>query len=133
MPDSNEELIALAMAARDKAYAPYSGYAVGAAARAKSGRIYTGCNVENVSFGLTVCAERIAILKGISEGEREFESLAVVTSNGGPPCGACRQVIYEFTSPEASIVIADTTGHRKVFAIGELLANGFGPADLPRS
>ena len=90
------ELIALAAQARERAYAPYSGYAVGAALLGKSGRVYTGCNVENAVYSLTTCAERAALFKAVSEGERTFEAIAVVTSNGGMPCGSCRQVLAEF-------------------------------------
>ncbi|MGE5138610.1 MAG: cytidine deaminase [Rudaea sp.] len=133
MPKSFEELIAAATAARERAYAPYSKYPVGAAVLGKSGRVFTGCNVENVSFGLTVCAERTAILKAVSEGEREFDALAVVTSNGGAPCGACRQVIFEFASPDIPIVVSDTAGSHVIHTISELLASGFGPRDLPRA
>lgn len=126
-----DELVKQAAAARERAYAPYSNYAVGAALLGKSGRVYTGCNVENASYGLTVCAERTAILKAVSEGEREFQGIAVVTSNGGSPCGACRQVLFEFLSPDAPIVISDIAGNRQVHALVELLAFGFGPAHLP--
>ncbi len=128
-----DELVQQATEVRERAYAPYSHYPVGAALLGKSGRVYTGCNVENSSFGLTVCAERTAILKAVSEGEREFQAIAVVTSNGGSPCGACRQVLFEFLPPEAPIVISDTNGKREVHALGELLAFGFGPEHLPGS
>ncbi len=126
------ELVRRAIEVRERAYVPYSHYAVGAALLGKSGRIYTGCNVENASFGLTVCAERVAIFKAVSEGEKEFQALAVVTSNGGTPCGACRQVFFEFASPDAPVIIAAVDGQvAKVLKIGELLADGFGPAQLP--
>ena len=88
-------LIELATEAREQAYAPYSNYAVGAALRGKSGRVYTGCNVENAVYSLTICAERNALFKAVSEGEREFVALAVVTANGGSPCGSCRQVLAD--------------------------------------
>jgi cytidine deaminase len=94
----NDKLIHAARTARDNAHAPYSNFKVGAALRAKSGRIYTGCNVENATYGLTVCAERVAIFKAISEGERGFDAIAVCTDTAAltPPCGACRQIIWEF-------------------------------------
>ncbi len=131
-PDA-EELLRQAVAAREWAYVPYSHYAVGAALLGKSGRVYTGCNVENASYGLTVCAERTAILKAVSEGEKEFEALAVATSNAGAPCGACRQVFYEFAAPDTPVIIGDTSGRiSKVLKMEELLPEGFGPKDLPR-
>jgi cytidine deaminase len=127
-----KELVQRALHARALAYAPYSQYPVGAALLGKSGRIYTGCNVENSSYGLTVCAERVAIYKAVSEGETEFDAIAVVTSNGGTPCGACRQVLFEFTKPDAPVIVADAEGQvHKVYRIGELLADGFGPDQLP--
>ncbi|MBE9470647.1 MAG: cytidine deaminase, partial [Chloroflexi bacterium] len=93
---SREELIAQAMEAREHAYAPYSGYRVGAALLGKSGNVYTGCNVENAVYPLVICAERVAVVKAVSEGEQEFVALAVVTKNGGAPCGSCRQTLREF-------------------------------------
>lgn len=91
-----QSLIDLANEARRRAYVPYSNYPVGAALRTKSGRIYTGVNVENAAYPQTMCAERVAIFKAVSEGETEFEVIAVVTNNGGSPCGGCRQVMAEF-------------------------------------
>lgn len=124
-----EELIDLAKQVRKKAYAPYSHYKVGAALLGKSGKIYTGCNVENASYGHTVCAERTAVLKAVSEGEREFEAVAVVTKNGGSPCGACRQVLSEF-SPELIIYIADKNGKYRTTTLKKLLPDSFTPAHL---
>ncbi len=127
------ELVRCAILVREHAYVPYSHYAVGAALLGKSGRIYTGCNVENASYGFTICAERTAIFKAVSEGEKEFQALAVVTSNGGTPCGACRQVFFEFAPPEAPVIVANAEGQvLKVFKIAELLADGFGPGHFPR-
>ncbi|MDL1897612.1 cytidine deaminase [Anaerolineae bacterium CFX7] len=124
-------LLELAAQARAAAYVPYSHYQVGAAVVAKSGKIYTGCNVENASYGLTVCAERNAIFKGVTEGEREFVALAVVTANGGSPCGACRQVAFEFMRPDAPVYLADETLRRvRAFTLGELLRDGFTPQKL---
>lgn len=126
-----DELINLAAQARARAYAPYSKYKVGSAVLGKSGRIYTGCNVENASYGLTVCAERNAIFKGVSEGEKEFTAIAVVTSNGGSPCGACRQVEFEFMRPEAQVFLADEDlKNIQTLTMGELLPVGFTPREL---
>ena len=101
-----EALIEAAQAAREQAYAPYSTYQVGSALQARSGRIYTGCNVENASYGLTICSERVALAKAVSEGEREFELLAICASGAPAPCGACRQVLYEF-SPDLVLLLVD--------------------------
>ena len=123
------ELIDLARKARKRAYAPYSHYKVGAALLGKSGTVYTGCNVENASYSHTVCAERTAVLKAVSEGESEFEAIAVVTRNGGSPCGACRQVLSEF-SPELIIYIADKDGEYRTTTLKQLLPDSFTPAHL---
>ena len=123
------ELIDLARKARKQAYAPYSHYKVGAALLGQSGTIYTGCNVENASYGHTICAERTAVVKAVSEGETEFEAIAVVTKNGGSPCGACRQVLSEF-SPELIIYIADKDGEYRTTTLKELLPDSFTPAHL---
>jgi cytidine deaminase len=128
----HEKLLEEAEAVRRRAYAPYSHYLVGAAVLGHSGQIYAGCNVENASYGLSICAERAAIFKAVSAGERELVALAVVTSNGGTPCGACRQVFFEFAKADSKVVIADTQGQsQRIFTIGELLAEGFGPDKLP--
>ena len=128
---TDDELIAGAIAARERAYAPYSRYKVGAALRGKSGRVYIGCNVENAAYGLAMCAERTAIFKAISEGERELEAIAVVTENGGSPCGACRQVMMEF-APAMTVIIADTRGQARITTVRDLLPDGFTPDQLPR-
>src|SRR5258706_9464678 len=94
--EERQSLIDLANEARRRAYAPYSNYAVGAALRTKSGRLFTGVNVENAAYPHTMCAERVAIFKAVSEGEKDFEVIAVVTNNGGSPCGGCRQVLAGF-------------------------------------
>lgn len=125
-----DELIQQARQAREHAYAPYSKFKVGAALRGRSGKVYTGSNVENASFGLTMCAERVALGHAVSEGEREFEEIAVVTENGAAPCGACRQVLREF-SPRLRVVMADTDGHARAKSLAELLPDDFGPGDLP--
>ena len=126
---SYEGLIAKAMEAREKAYAPYSDFAVGAALLAKSGRIYTGCNVENASYGLSNCAERTAVFKAVSEGERDFEAIAVVTDKGVTPCGACRQVLLEF-GEDIQVIVGDETGGYRVFGLQELLPEAFDSHDL---
>lgn len=129
--DLTRGLVELAAQARALAYAPYSQYPVGAAVVAKSGKIYTGSNIENASYGLTVCAERNAIFKGVTEGEREFVALAVVTMNGGSPCGACRQVAFEFMRPDAMVYLADETARvTRAFTLGALLPDGFTPRKL---
>ncbi len=128
--EDRERLIAAAIDARQWAYAPYSDYAVGAALLSASGRIYEGVNIENAVFPMTICAERVAVFKAVSEGERQFLAIAVVTKNGGSPCGACRQVLAEF-SAETIVVIADATGRLvKETTIEELLPGAFGSHDL---
>jgi cytidine deaminase len=122
-------LLELAIEARRKAYVPYSRFPVGAALRTASGAVYTGCNVENASYGLTVCAERVAIWKAISEGEREFEALVVVTDISGSPCGACRQVMAEFAL-EMPVMIADLEGNGQVLTVAQLLPEAFQPSHL---
>jgi cytidine deaminase len=127
----DQELIALATQARHNSYAPYSHYTVGAALLTASGKVYTGVNVENASYGLAICAERTAAVKAVSEGERDFVAIAVVTENGGTPCGACRQVLNEF-GPDMRVLIADTDGNYQTHRLSELLPASFGPAQLPK-
>jgi cytidine deaminase len=122
------DLVARAIAARRNAYAPYSGFHVGAALLARSGRVYTGCNIENVAWA-TVCAERTALFKAVSEGEREFDAIAVVTHTGITPCGVCRQVMMEF-APDLEIIIADTTGNHRLTTLRALLPDAFTPGHL---
>jgi len=131
------ELLDAAQQARARAYAPYSSFPVGAAVRTATGRIYAGCNVENASSGLTVCAERVAVWKAISEGERDFVALAVVTESGSPPCGACRQVMSEFVE-DMPVLVADTSGQAWLTTLQHLLPDAFprvsladGPAGPP--
>jgi len=130
---SDEErraLIDLANEARRRAYAPYSNYPVGAALRTKSGRIFTGCNVENAAYPTGMCAERVAVFKAVSEGEREFEVIAVATSNGGSPCGGCRQVLAEF-GLDTLVLIADGQGHLVLeTTVAGLLPGAFTPEHL---
>lgn len=125
-----QSLIDLANQARKHAYAPYSKYAVGAALRTKSGRVFTGVNVENAAYPATICAERVAVFKAVSEGERELEAIAVVTDNGGAPCGSCRQVLAEF-GLDTQVLIAD--GEGKLVGqktVKELLPEAFTPKHL---
>ena len=116
------ELITAASAARSLAYAPYSGFQVGAALVTKAGKIYTGCNIENVSLGLTICAERSAIATAVAEGNKDFVAVAVVTAGKKPaiPCGACRQVLAEF-NPSIKILAATIDGKVQEFNLAELL------------
>ena len=125
-------LIQAAIEARKWAYTPYSNYPVGAALLTASGRIYDGVNVENAAYPMTMCAERVAVFKAVSEGEHRFSAIAVATSNGGSSCGACRQVLSEF-GIEMRVLIVDDTGRIvRDTTIGELLPSAFGPSDLPR-
>lgn len=128
--DAFTELVAVAREARDTAYAPYSGFAVGAALRTKSGRVYSGSNVENASYGVTICAERVAIFKAVSAGEREFEALAVVSETVAPPCGACRQVLAEF-GLDTKVIIAGLDDSQEVHTVRDLLPIAFTPTLLP--
>ncbi|MFZ5919371.1 MAG: cytidine deaminase [Chloroflexota bacterium] len=127
--NADQALVAAARQARERAYAPYSGFAVGAALRTPAGRVIAGGNVENVSFGLTICAERAALVRAVAEGEREFEAIAVVSRGGAAPCGACRQVLAEF-NPDLRIIVADLDGHSREFRLSELLPEAFLPAHL---
>jgi cytidine deaminase len=131
LPVTQDELIASAKAAREQAYAPYSNFKVGAALLGKSGRVYTGCNVENAAYGPSMCAERTAIFKAVSEGEREFEAIAVVTKNGVSPCGTCRQVMIEF-APDMTVFISNMQGNTRITTVRDLLPDGFTPNHLPR-
>lgn len=125
-----EVLVELAKEAMQRAYAPYSGYWVGAALLTKAGKVYTGCNIENSAFGPTNCAERTAFFKAVSEGEREFEAIAVVGGKEGvitgifPPCGVCRQVMQEFCGPDFKIYMGSGSGYESV-TLQVLLPYGF--------
>ena len=128
----NQELIRIALSARDAAYAPYSGFAVGAALLCKSGKIYTGCNIESRSFSPTCCAERTAFFKAISEGEREFLTIAVVGGRKDSadfgictPCGVCRQVMSEFCKKDFTVILSDSRFNFKTMKLEELLPFGF--------
>lgn len=131
------ELIRLAVQAMHRAYAPYSEFKVGAALLAKSGKIYTGCNIENAAYTPTNCAERTAFFKAVSEGEREFEAICIVGGKDGQltgytaPCGVCRQVMMEFCNPETfRILLAASEDDYREYKLKELLPMGFGPDNL---
>ena len=127
---TDQDLIAAAIAASEHAYIPYSNYAVGAALRTVDGTLYTGCNIENAGFTPTICAERTALFKAVSEGQRDFAAVAVVTRDGGSPCGVCRQAMFEF-SPAMRVILADLDGKVKLTTtLAELLPHGFGPVNL---
>jgi cytidine deaminase len=119
-------LIAAATAAREHAHAPYSKFRVGAALRTASGHIFTGCNVENATLGLTICAERVAVFKALSEGERSFNAVAVVTDADvlTPPCGACRQILWEFCG-DAEVILANLKGQVALHRISALFPKPF--------
>lgn len=126
MENLEKELVEKAIEVREKAYAPFSNFKVGAAVRTKSGKIFTGCNVESASYGLTVCAERVAIWKAVSEGEKEFAHIAVVadTKELTPPCGVCRQIIWEFCG-DIPISFANLDGKTETLQMKELLPRAF--------
>lgn len=135
-----KELVRAATEAREMAYVPYSGFSVGAALLAKSGKIYRGCNIENAAYTPSNCAERTAFFKAVSEGELEFQAIAVVGGKAGkpladfcPPCGVCRQVMMEFCDPdEFRIILAKSPEDRKALSLRELLPLGFGKKDLEK-
>jgi cytidine deaminase len=126
-----DALVAAAIRARENAHAAFSNFRVGAALRASSGRIFGGCNVENATYGLTVCAERVAIFKAISEGERGFDAIAVVTDTDTltPPCGACRQIIWEFCG-DVPVVMANLRGKVEVARMCEIFPRPFDASNL---
>ena len=132
-----EELLSLAARARESAYTPYSGFAVGAALLASDGTVYTGCNIENAAFTPTVCAERVAIFRAVADGKRDFSAIAVVGGKAGEragrctPCGVCRQVLAEFCEPERfTVYLLGNDGLPEVHVFSELLPFGFGKSDL---
>jgi cytidine deaminase len=124
--ESLQQLIETAKSARLQSIAPFSNFLVGAAVKTEEGKVYTGCNVESASYGLTVCAERVAIWKALSEGERQFTELAIVadTESLTPPCGTCRQIIWEFAKG-ATIVLGNLRGETQIVSIKELLPRAF--------
>lgn len=132
-----QALIRQAFAARRFAYTPYSHFQVGAALLARNGKVYTGCNIENAGYTPTNCAERTALFKAVSEGERTFAAIAIVGSREGTvnslvtgPCGVCRQALYEFGGPDLTVIMARTEDDYIVTTLGTLLPYGFGPANL---
>lgn len=126
-----EELITRAVQVRENACAAYSHFKVGAALLASSGKIYTGCNVENSTYGLTVCAERVALWKALSEGERHFTQIAVVTSSEPPasPCGACRQLLWEYCG-DIKVILSNLQGLRKTLDLAEIFPRPFDQSSL---
>lgn len=130
-PQQREGLLKEAQQARHNAYAPYSKYKVGAALLTESGKVYTGVNVENAAYPLSICAERTAVFKAVSDGESKFSAIAVVTENGGSPCGSCRQVMAEF-APDMDVIIAAEDGRIDLeTTVADLLPYYFSPEDLP--
>lgn len=129
-PDLQKKLIETAIDARQWAYAPYSHYRVGAALLTESGKVYEGVNVESAAYPTSICAERVAIFKAVSEGERDFDTIVVATENGGTPCGACRQVMAEF-SLTMRVLIVDASGKIHMEStVEQLLPEAFTPRDL---
>jgi len=130
-----QELIRLAKEARENAYAPYSKFKVGAAVVTTEGKVYKGANIENASFGLSNCAERTAIFKAVSEGEKHLDSIAIIADTKEPvsPCGACRQVMAEFFKPEAKVYLTNLKGEITETTVGELLPGAFTQEDLHES
>ncbi|CAF1798543.1 cytidine deaminase [Bacillus subtilis] len=129
---NRQELITEALKARDMAYAPYSKFQVGAALLTKDGKVYRGCNIENAAYSMCNCAERTALFKAVSEGETEFQMLAVAADTPGPvsPCGACRQVISELCTKDVIVVLINLQGQIKEMTVEELLPGAFSSEDL---
>ncbi len=131
-----KELCALAIQARQHSYAPYSGYRVGAALLTNSGQVYLGCNIENAAYGPTVCAERTAIFKAVSEGHRKFSMIAIAggkgtnIENAATPCGVCRQVLAEFCDPELIVLVMKENEQCDQYTLGELLPHSFSADNL---
>jgi cytidine deaminase len=126
-----QKLIETSLGVRRWAYAPYSKYHVGAALLTSSGKIYDGVNVENAAYPTSMCAERTAVFKAVSEGEKKFTAIAVASSNGGTPCGACRQVLSEFGLDTIVLVVDGEGNIERETTVAELLPGAFGPEDLP--
>lgn len=125
---TNAELVEAARNARQQAYAPYSRYAVGAAVRTADGRVFAGCNVENASYGLSLCAERVAVFAAVAAGVRSLHAVAVVTADAGTPCGACRQVLAEFAPPDGTplvVLLADAAGQVRETSLADLFPEAF--------
>ena len=131
-PELREKLIETALQVRQWAYAPYSKYHVGAALLTASGKIYEGVNIENAAYPVTICAERVAVFKAVSEGERDFKAIVVATENGGSPCGSCRQVLAEF-GIETMVLLVDAAGKLvQETSVEKLLPGAFLPRHLPQ-
>jgi len=126
-----EDLLTAARSVYANAYAPYSQYSVAAAVLADNGKVYTGCNVENAVYPLTICAERAAIFSAVSDGARRVKAVAVVTANAGAPCGSCRQVMREFGDDDMPVFLADLAGNTTRYTLAELLPQSFSVDDLP--
>jgi cytidine deaminase len=129
---NTEQLIKEAKAAREKAYVPYSKFKVGAALLTKDGKVYHGCNIENAAYSMCNCAERTALFKAYSEGDKDYSMIAVVadTARPVPPCGACRQVISELCSKDMKVVLTNLNGDVEELTVAELLPGAFSPEDL---
>ena len=129
-----KNMLRMANEARDRAYAPYSNFRVGACLKGATGAYYLGCNIENAAYSPTNCAERTAMFKAVYEGERQFDALAIVWDGENPavPCGVCRQVLAEFCDPEMPVIGAHRKGEYKIFAMGDLLPDAFLPEDLKK-
>ncbi|WP_102691296.1 cytidine deaminase [Rummeliibacillus pycnus] len=129
---NKDQLIELAKEGREKAYVPYSKFKVGAALLTADGKVYKGCNIENSGYSMTNCAERTAMFKAVSEGDRDFAAIAIVADTEGPcsPCGACRQVISEFCAPEMPVYLTNMKGDVQETTVAELLPGAFSPEDL---
>jgi cytidine deaminase len=125
-----DDLLQQAIQAREFSYSPYSHYKVGAALLTCSGKIYSGCNIENAGYTASVCAERTAIFKAVSEGDSDFVAIAVATVDGGAPCGVCRQVMHEF-APNLTVIVGNIEGDYQVLPLSDLLPYSFGPENLP--
>lgn len=130
-----EELVRLAFDARSRAYAPYSGYRVGAAVEGADGQVFSGCNVENISYGATVCAERVALFALVATGCREIRRVAVATRDGGTPCGICLQTLLEFSpDPHAvEVIVGGEDGASRTFTLAALLPHGFRSPEVGRT
>lgn len=127
-----EELVMLAVKARENAYVPYSEFHVGAAILADNGKIYTGCNVENASYGAAICAERTAVVKAISDGAKKILALAIASDSNRPtmPCGICRQVVSEFCTPDTPLYLSNRNGEYEVYLFSEILPHSFKKSDM---